>query len=708
MAKKKPNIEDVTDEVSYFVEDAVDFFSSELEEDWELAEAYFDGKTRMASTPGRSNVVKTEVRDAIRNTMPSIMRVLLQARKIVEYIPNSVQSAPWVEQQSEFITQRFWACDGYRQLYACIMDAAKLKIGPIKAFWIENPNPTYFRYTAITMEQLDELLSAPDIEIDEIEEAETDNVPNVTLYDVEGYQNFPDGKLMIESVPPAEFFVNRNAYSMADAVERGVHGHRRNVTVSEAIELGLEYDDWSELDDDDPEQDEFTESAAYRRGYQKRDENNFHSEDPLRHEFLLTEAYATYDLEGDGRPQLYRFWFGGTSYKYIDHEPVEESPFEVICLNPIPHSVVGHSIADLLLDEQDTSTSLLRATIDNAHASNNPRLAADPYRTNFDDLRSQRLGAPIRNRGGDPIQAVSIPFTGAGLLPLLQYIDQDNQNKVGVTKAAQGLDPDAMQSTDKNAVINTIQTSQGQVDLMVRNVIETGLIPIFKKMLKLSARHMPTVQLMRTKGNVIPISQANFDPDLVAVPNVGLGTASPMQKKQALMMILQQQKEFMQTMGMNNPFTSYVQVYNTLEDMAELDGITDVSRYFKMVTPGVEKQLAQAQQKAAAEQQKEGPVDPSKAMVTIEQIKAQQKDREALASQALEERKLAQKSISEQQRIDVERDRLAQERVIKFTELGEAAKAREESLKKEQDSNDGKPRSATNKATTEGSRKKSS
>lgn len=699
--KKKLKVEDVIPELSLFIEDSVDFMSSEFEDDWELAEAYYAGKTRMPSTVGRSNVVKTEVRDAIRNTMPSIMRTLLQARKIVEYIPNSVTVAPWVEQQAEYVTQLFWESDGYSQIYNCVLDAAKLKIGPVKTYYIEDPDPVYFKTTKVTQQQIEELLAAPDISIEDIVERDEDGP--ITLYDVEGYQEFPDGRIYIESINPAEFFINRNATSIQNAIEEGVHGHRRSITVGAAIEMGLDFPNWVELDDEDPEQDEFEESTYYRRGYQKRNEQDYTSEDTLKHRFLLTEAYVTYDLNNTGRPQLYKFFLGGTSYKYIDHEEVEDSEFDLVQIDPIPHSAVGRSLADLLINEQDTNTSLLRATIDNAHASNNPRLAADPLKTNFDDLRSQRIGAHIRSKSDSPIQTVAIPFTGGQLLPLLQYLDMDTQNKVGVTKAAQGLDPDAMQSTDKNAVINTIQTSQGQVELMVRNIVETGLIPIFKKLLKLSARHMPAVQLMRTKGNLIPVSISTFDPNLIAIPNVGLGTASPMMKKQALMFVLQQQKEFMQTMGMNNPFTSYTQIYNTLEDLAELDGIMNVSRYFKMVTPEVEKRLAQAQQAAAAKQQKEGPVDPSKALVAIEQVKAGVKEKEILSDQIMEERKLAQKAFEAQMKADLERDKLAQDRVIEFTKLGQeqANAKREEKLKKEQEET--KPDESRNKSNAAGS-----
>lgn len=668
---KKLKAEDIHGELTTAVDNAVNFMA-EYEKEWELAERYYRGECDIKTEEGRSDVVKTEVRDAIRNTMPSMMRTLLQARKIVEYVPNSVQNAPWVEQQSEWVTQQFWRAGGYMTLYASIMDAAKLKIGPVKAIWKESPIPQFFAYKQVTDEFVLQLSDQTDVEIDELEEAldEEGRSYPIPLYNMSGYRYFRQGAVATESVPPHNFFISREANSIAHAIETGVHGHRRSVTVAEAIEYGLECDDWKRLDDADPETTEHAGSSAERRGYTKNLTGSARSEDILRHTFLLTEAYARYDFKDSGVPQLYRFWLGGTSNELLAHEEVEDSPFELVQLHPVPHSAVGNSLADLLIKEQDTSTSLLRAIIDNAHAANNPRLAYNPDKVNEDDIFAPNIGAPIRVRSDGVVQVIGIPSTLQGLLPILQYMDMDNQSKAGVTKAAQGLDPDAMQSTDKNAVINTIQTSQGQVEFMIRNVIETALIPLFRKIMRLSLAYMPHGQLIRTKGTFIPVNLSMFDPDLTAMPNVGLGTANLMVKKAALIGILQQQKEFMATMGADNPFTSYAQMYNTLEDIAEIDGIYDVSRYYKIVTPTVEQALAKRQAEAAKQAQAEGPSDPAKALVVIEQVKNQGRIQELLIKTSLAERELAQKSIVDQETVDLEHKKIDTNKALKLAELG--------------------------------------
>ena len=684
-------LEDAVNEINLFMEDANDYRSSELEGKWENAERYYKGYTDLEEFVGRSNVTKTEVRDAIRNTMPSVMRTLLQSRKPVEYYATSPAHGEWVEQQSEYCTQLFHKNNGYKQLYTAILEAFKLKIGILKTFWESDPLPEYFSYTGVPMDTVEQLIDDPLMEVDDFEESEATQLGDVELYDVEGYKIHENGKIVIEAVPNYEFFITGECSSIEDAIRWGVHGQSRIASVSEAMDYGLDYDgDWLELDAEDPELSDHGGSSQERREYVKDSPNDNPSTDVLRHQFLLTECYISYDMKGTGRQQLYRFWLAGTSYQYLAHEEVSESPFDLVVPIPETFTVYGQSIADLTINEQDTGSSLLRAIVDNAHAANDAKIAADPAKTNFDDLMNPALNAPIRKRAGDTLQVIQIPFTGQGALGILQYLDQDVQNKVGITKAAQGLDPDAMQSTDKQAVMNTIMTSQGQTELMVRNIIESCLIPMFRRLLRLSIAHQSPIQMMRTKGKVIPVDTRMFDPDAAATPNVGLGTASPQQQQASLSFIYAQQKEYMQTLGPNNPFTSFAQMYNTLEDLLESSGQHNTSRYFNVVTPEIEKQWGQAQEKKQQQQQamaeKNRPLDPSKAFVAIED-KKREIDKYKIASEARDkERARALTALVKDEDLDIKRDEMKQNRVIKLAEINQ--KRLEVQIKAEQAAND--------------------
>lgn len=695
-----PSKEDLTRDIVTRIEEAIDHTVTELEPNWEQAEKYYNGGTKLKDYSGRSKVVKTEMRDAIRNTMPSIFRTLLQARKIVEYTPSHPSFTAWIDQQAEYVTQLFWQNDGYRQLYNGIEESAKLKRGVLMTDWEPDPNPSLTKVTNASYSVVSQLLEADDVEI--VELATEDDV----TFDVSYLTREQNGKIIFQSIPTYQFFIDQYSSSIKESCEIGVHGHRADVTVAEAEQMGLEYDDWDELDAQDPETADHGGSSKHRRGYVKSQQKEH--VDPKKHKFLLTQAIASVDIENVGYPQLYRFYFGGTSHRLIDYELIEDSPYDLVNLNLKAHATDGHSFYDLTHQEQDAATSLLRATIDNAHAANNPRHAANPRLTEFKDLRSPSLSAPIRTK--EQIQTVAVPFTGQGLLGLLTYMDQDVQNKVGVTKAAQGLDPDAMQSTDKQAVMNTIATSQGQVELMVRNLVECTLIPVFRKMLKLATRHFSPIQVMRSKGVVIPVDLRYFDCDAIATPNVGLGTARSEQKKAALGFVLQKQEAYMEQYGLGNPFTSLAQIYNTLEDLLELDGITNTGRYLNIITPQMEQQLAEQQAQQAEEQAKKAPADPARTMLAIEEGKRQVE----MMKLAHEKEESSVKALNDLMKIradiDYKRDKLIQDRVLEAAELqqeqvNEEIKREQEANDREQPAvNDGEGRAGPRKASGEGPR----
>jgi hypothetical protein len=687
--ENKVTLEDVKRELAHKVEEARNFMTSEFSEEWEEAERYFAGECDLEISEGRSTIVKTVTRDVVRAIMPSVMRVLLQTAKPVEYWPNNIQNAAYVDQQGLWVNQCFLRNDGYMQLYSAIMEGFKLKGGPIKAYWEDSPAPTYFTVTGIAGSAVMEYMELPDCDVEDVREKDSPKEGSEQLYDIDVVQYHTGGKLIIEAVPMYEFFFERNGTDIRNCL----HGHAREMTVGEAIEMGLESDDWDAMTGSDPETTNFAGASRAKRGYSK-DMDNKASVDPMNKMVLISEAYCQYDLNGDGLLEKYVFYLGGNNYAYLHHEKIEDFCMSVVVPDPVPFSVIGNSLPRLTKSHQDTQTSLLRAMIDNAHIANNPRAAGDPTKIDFNDLMNNAIGAPIKTRGDSAIQLFDVPFTAANLLPVLQHLNIDVEERTGITKAAQGLDPDALQSTDKQAVMNTIQLSQGQVELYVRNIVQTGLIPLFASALRLSMRHENGLQMLRFKGAVIPINIQLFDADLLAVPNVGLGTASPQMKLQTLNFIYGQQKEYMAQFGLDNPFTSLSQVYNTLEDMVEIGGIPNVGRYFNYVGKTEEqiiaKGLAEAAAAQAAEAAKNAPIDPSKAMMMIESGKRRIEVFKEQIAKETKELELQYKAIDSAAKNDLERDKLAQDRVINFANKKLDQASASAALKKEQDTN-GKP-----------------
>lgn len=657
-----PDLEDILQEVRDEVEAAVDFIFSEFEDDWERATEYYNGKvTNLKSVKGRSNVVKTLVRDTIRAIKPSLLRVFFQTDDIVEYEPEgAAYMADLAQQQTKYVNQLFHRHAGYRILYDAFYDSSLYKIGVAKYWCEKEPHPEFYSFYNLTEEQYTSIINHPHTQIlseeaREIPTIDQNGVGSMVVYDIEFVTVGFKPKINIAHVPLHEFFVSRGATSLKDAK---VYGHRRNMKVGDAVAMGLEYDDWTELDGYNPEFYEAVGFSFERRGYNQHAEED--SVDPVMQEVLITEVYARFDMYGIGVPQLWRFWFGGTAYELLHMEqvPDDEPGFAIFNIDPIPGSLFGTSLFDILEQEQDTATSILRATCDNAHLSNNKRYGIVDNMVNLNDVLNPTIGHPIRMSQPNMVQELSVQSSLATMLPLLQYLEQDAENKTGVTRASVGLDPDAMQSTTRDAVMNTIQLAEGQIEVMARNLAEGGVRELCEGLLRLSMRNLTPEQFIKVNGNYVPIDQTMFDPTMHMKVNVGLGTGNQEMKLAGLNTVFAQQKEIVAQFGLGNPIVSLGQMYNTIEDITKLMGLHNVSRYFNRVEPEVEKQLAQQAQQSA-EQNK--PLDPGKALVMAEEVKSKTKQAEMRLQALLDIRKQAAEAEEELTHLLLEDDRLRDE-----------------------------------------------
>jgi hypothetical protein len=377
----------------------------------------------------------------------------------------------------------------------------------------------------------------------------------------------------------------------------------------------------------------------------------------------LTEAYMRVDVDGTGVPVLHRFLLGGTGYKLLDYEPCDESPFAVFEIDPEPHAFFGRSIYDLIKNEQDAATATLRGILDNVAMTNTPRIGYVEGMVNVSDLLNNEIGGVVRMRQADAVRDLSIPFTAGQTLPALQYIDGLVEDKTGVTRASQGLDPDALQSTTKAAVTATIQAAAGQVETMARNLAEGGMRSLFKLMLRLTIKNARGPEMARLTNTFVPIDPRVWNADMDVTINVGLGTGREEEKQQALVATLQTQTQILQTYGPSNPLVGLTELRNTLADILFNAGIRSADRYYKPMNAQMEQQIAaqQAQQQQAMAGQPQQ--DPqSMAYLQAEQMKASARVQADMQKTQID-------AMKAQQLDDRERDRMAQDLAIQTAEI---------------------------------------
>ena len=638
------------------ISDAVDFVESEISQDRIKAQRYYDGEVDLGYEDGRSKVVATKVRDTVRAVKPSLMRIFLSTAKPVEYVPHGPEDVAMAEQATEFMHHEFTRLNGYRVMNDAFQDALVKKQGIVKAYWMTYPEAEIYTFTDLSDDEYTYLIDGDDVTVIEhsvemsIDMDEMGMEMEMPTHSVKLSRQKERGELCIESVPPEEFFVNSDARSLDDAY---IVAHRTDMRAGDLIAMGYDPEVVLNLDSFEDGSDMTDAEVLERRGYDM-DTSDEDMQDPSMRNVAVTEAYMRIDVDGTGIPVLHKITCGGTAYEMLDFEPCDELPFAKFEVDPEPHTFYGRSLAEIVMDDQDAATSVLRSILDNVAMTNNPRLGIVEGAVNIDDVLNNEIGAIVRMRAPGSVQELTVPFTAGQTLGALTYLDGLVESKTGVSRASMGLDPDAMQSTTKAAVQATVQAAAGQVEVMVRNLAD-GMRDLFGIMLRLMSKNVDEEQMMRMNGTFVPVDPRVWDSSFDVSINVGLGTGREEEKIIALNQALQMQMTVYQTYGPMNGLVSMTNIRNTLADQLAISGIRNADRYFAPITPEIEMQMLQMQQQAQA-QQGQAP-DPNAAFLQAEQIKAQAKMQSDMAKLQLDGQKAAASD-------DLKRDQMAQDLLV--------------------------------------------
>ena len=638
------------------IENAVSFVEGEISQERIKAQRYYDGEVDLGYEDGRSKVVATKVRDTVRAVKPSLMRIFLSTAKPVEYVPRGPEDVALADQASEFMHHEFTRLNGYRVMNDAFQDALVKKQGIVKAYWMTYPEAEIYTFTDLSDDEYTFLVEDDDVTVLEHSTEMSMSIDEMGVqmempsHSVKLSRASEKGELCIESVPPEEFFVDRDARNLKDAY---ISAHRTEMRAGDLIAMGYDPAVVLNLDSFSSGSDMAETEVFERQGYDT-DSSDESEQDPAMKNVSVTEAYMRIDVDGTGIPVLHKLTCGGTAYELLDFEPCDEIPFAKFEVDPEPHTFYGRSLAEIVMDDQDAATAVLRSILDNVAMTNNPRLGIVEGAVNIDDVLNNEIGAIVRMRAPGSVQELTVPFTAGQTLGALTYLDSLVESKTGVSRASMGLDPDAMQSTTKAAVQATVQAAAGQVEVMVRNLAD-GMRDLFGIMLRLMSKNVDEEQMMRINGMFVPIDPRVWDQSMDVSINVGLGTGREEEKAMALNQALQMQTMVYQNYGPMNGLVSLTNIRNTLADQLAVSGIRNADRYFAPITPEIEMQMLQMQQQAQAQQGQAS--DPNAAFLQAEQMKAQTKMQSDMAKLQLETQKAAASD-------DLQRDQMAQDLLV--------------------------------------------
>ncbi|HZD11938.1 MAG TPA: hypothetical protein VE177_00260 [Candidatus Binatus sp.] len=566
--------------------------TGKLAEQRRQAMQYYYGEPYGNEVEGRSQVVTTEVKDAVEEILPALMKIFTSSDEVVRFEPQNPDDEASAQQATDYINYIFSRVNnGFQALYCLFKDALLLKNGFLKVYWEEYDDNKKETYEGLTDDEFTQLSQDPGLEIAE-HEAEPDpdfqkmvqSLPPNSLppgfktpqiHDVVFRRSKKYGKVCIDPVPPEEVLVSRetpNDLTKARFVE-----HRTKRSISDIRQMGYKVDD--EISDEGP--------ADAELNMEKQERNKFDDDwgyspdrgttDPASRRVWLCEAYLNVDYDEDGITEYRKVTKVG--HKVLENEEFDSLPIIGGTAIMMPHKHYGLSIHDLVGDIQLIKSAVTRQLLDNQYIANNGRFELLDNMVNMDDFLTSRPGGGVRVKVQGAIKRMDTPILGAPAYQLLEYLDKIKQSRTGVVDFQQWMDPNALNAKATTAEISHSASTQ-RVELMARILAEGPVKDLFWKILELVSKHQQKPQIVKLRGVWTKVDPREWKNKFDMTITVGLGTGSQQTTLQGAMGIMQIQDGLMK-MGLGDVVVTPTNMYQAAVKYAKAVFPKDAQAFFQ-------------------------------------------------------------------------------------------------------------------------------
>ena len=271
MAKKDKEISNIElrSLLSNQIQNALGYLGGQLSDSRTKSLEYYLGDKLGTEIDGRSQVVSTDVADTIESLLPNLLRVFTASDKVVHCEPMTAEDVPMAAQATAYLNHVFYKeNDGFQLLYNFFKDALIEKNGFLKIYWDDSEKVDYETYENLSIVEKEALQDTKD-EIETVEEEVFEDesakekfqevlkqyemqgvdisqvqVPDFNLYNCKIKRIKKTGRVKIESIPPEEFLIDRNAKTIEDA---DFVSHKVLMTRSDLVAMGYPQDEVDEL-----------------------------------------------------------------------------------------------------------------------------------------------------------------------------------------------------------------------------------------------------------------------------------------------------------------------------------------------------------------------------------------------------------------------------------------------------------------------------
>jgi hypothetical protein len=537
---------------------------------------------------GRSQIVASDVSDTVEWILPSLIKTFTAADKAVEFEPTKASDVQGAEQATDTCNYVFFKQNnGFLVLYTAIKDA--LVVRNCAVTWRKETKESVVSvpFKSASGEMLAMLQQEqPDSEIAEATPAPMLDPQGQMMLDETGQPVVQySGRIKrtekreiikVEAFSPDDLLIDRLWTSPLLADCPYVCRFMR-VTTTDLKLMGHDVTA-EELRVSSDRHSTNTLRNVGLNGLAGLDDVPELTADDSMAEGWLRIEYVLADTDGDGiaeRRCIYRL-----QDRILSNEECAGVPFATFSPRMNTHRWDGASMHDAVGDLQKLHSEILNQTLDNLKLANNPRtkLLTDangsPY-ANIDDLLDSRIGGIIRQQRLDAVTEQVTPFSAAASFPMLEYVQGMRENRTGVSRTSQGMNPDSLNNTATGRQIDQT-ASQQPTELIARIIAECLMKPIMMGILKLLTEGGMEKLAFRLRGEFVEYDPNEWRDSYDMTINVGLGSGDTQAKGAALQNVYQ-----LQQAGMQNGMATPKHLYHTAGKIIENAGFKDIQNFLQ-------------------------------------------------------------------------------------------------------------------------------
>jgi hypothetical protein len=302
----------------------------------------------------------------------------------------------------------------------------------------------------------------------------------------------------------------------------------------------------------------------------------------------VIDAYLPLDFDGDGIAEFRKITTAGASSNVgsliLENIEYDDNPFACLTPIPLPHKLIGMSIADQTKDIQRVKSVLIRQALDNVYLNNGSEVAITGE-WDIAALLNRRPGNVIRGKAGSTLVPIEVPEMLADIMQSISYFDTVRDQRTGSSRVAPGPGADSLNNayTQTAAGASMVESAgQERVAYYARTFAETGVKRAFRRIFELACKHINKPQTVKLRGAWVEINPAEWNERMQMSVSVGLGTNNKtVAANQLMSLITQVYAPAVQLQGgLNGPIVYPQGVHHALTKLVESMGFKGAESFF--------------------------------------------------------------------------------------------------------------------------------